>query len=222
MAPNPNHIGYFDPEGVATTGKTVVYTDVFAFTHMLLYLAETQQDDIRIAFPLCLRGTALFWYSTELTPLERRLLSSVPVSEICTSLISRFKPPQRFNQKDALTDTQIQQIVQVVQQICFQDSAPAPAPPTLAPPSLAPAPAPAPAPALTTSPSTPILTTSSSASAGKDEEQPSTSALTTSPSTPALIKSSLLLISSLLTTSSIRSSFAIYIKGQMARLNGIG
>ena len=125
MAPNPPtpptnppssrlyaaDIGYFDPEGVATTGKTVVYTDVFAFTHMLSYLAETQQDDIRIAFPLCLRGTALFWYSTELTPLERRLLSSVPVSEICTSLISRFKPPQRFNQKNALTDTQIQQIV---------------------------------------------------------------------------------------------------------------
>jgi hypothetical protein len=121
MAPNPPtpptnppssrlyaaDIGYFNPEGMAITGKTVVYTDVFAFTHMLSYLAETQQDDIRTAFPLCLRGTALFWYSTELTPLERRLLSSVPVSEICTSLISRFKPPQRFNQKDALTDTQI-------------------------------------------------------------------------------------------------------------------
>jgi hypothetical protein len=104
-------IGYFDPEGVAITGKTLVYTDVFVFTYMLLYLAEIQQDDIRIAFPLCLRSTALFWYSTELISLERRLLSSVPVSEICTSLISRFKPPQRFNQKDALTDTQIQQIV---------------------------------------------------------------------------------------------------------------
>jgi hypothetical protein len=115
MAPNPPtpptnppssrlyaaDIGYFDPEGVATTGKTVVYTDVFAFTHMLSYLAETQQDDIRIAFPLCLRGTALFWYSTELISLERHLLSSVPVSEICTTLISRFKPPQRFNQKGA-------------------------------------------------------------------------------------------------------------------------
>jgi hypothetical protein len=86
-------IGYFDPQGVDTTGKIVIYTDVFAFTDMLLHLAETQSqsDDIRAAFPLCLRGTALFWYSTELTPLERTLLSSATVSTLCTSLISRFK-----------------------------------------------------------------------------------------------------------------------------------
>ena len=84
-------IGYFDPQGMDITGKTVIYTDVFAFTDMLLHLAETQHDDIRTAFPLCLRGTALFWYSTELTPLERSLLSSAPVSTLCTSLISRFK-----------------------------------------------------------------------------------------------------------------------------------
>jgi hypothetical protein len=84
-------IGYFDPAGTDITGKTVIYTDVFAFTDMLLHLAETQHDDIRTAFPLCLRGTALFWYSTELTPLERSLLSSAPVSTLCTSLISRFK-----------------------------------------------------------------------------------------------------------------------------------
>jgi hypothetical protein len=56
MAPNPPtpltnppssrlyaaDIGYFNPEGMAITGKTVVYTDVFAFIYMLLYLAETQ------------------------------------------------------------------------------------------------------------------------------------------------------------------------------------
>jgi hypothetical protein len=84
-------IGYFDPQGVDTTGKIVIYTDVFAFTDMLLHLAETQHDDIRTAFPLCLRGTTLFWYSTELTPLERTLLSSATVSTLCTSLISRFK-----------------------------------------------------------------------------------------------------------------------------------
>jgi hypothetical protein len=86
-------IGYFDPQGVDTTGKTVTYTDVYTFTDMLLHLAETQSqaDDIRTAFPLCLRGTALFWYSTELTLLERSLLSAASVSTLCTSLISRFK-----------------------------------------------------------------------------------------------------------------------------------
>lgn len=85
-------IGFFDPENKDTsTSKTVVYTDVFAFTDMLLHLAEKHPDDVREAFPLCLRGTSLFWYSTELTTLERRLLSSAPVSELCNSLISRFK-----------------------------------------------------------------------------------------------------------------------------------
>jgi hypothetical protein len=84
-------ISYFDPENTNITGKIVIYTDVFAFTDILLYLAETQYNDIRTAFPFCLRGTALFWYLTELIPLERRLLLSALVSELYTSLISRFK-----------------------------------------------------------------------------------------------------------------------------------
>jgi len=217
----------------------VIYTDVFAFTHMLLYLAETQQDDVRTAFPLCLRGTALFWYSIELTPLERRLLSSVPISTICATLISRFKSPQRFN--EALTNTQIQQIVQVVQQICLRETPAPPTPSTSADkdeededededeedeeqPST---------PALTTSPSIPTLTKSSPPPTSALTTSPSIPTLTMSPSTPALIKSSLPLtlalvtssllpISSVLTTSSIRSSFADYIKGQIAHLEGIG
>ena len=214
----------------------MIYTDVFAFTHMLSYLAETQQDDVRIAFPLCLRGTALFWYSTELTPLERCLLSSVPVSAICAALISRFKPPQRFN--EALTDTQIQQIVQVVQQIVLRNTPASPTPSASADKdeededeededeeqSSTPT--------LTTSPSTPALTTSPSTPTLVKSSLPPTPALTTSPSTPtltkstlpltlALITSSLLPTSSLLTISSIRTS-TVYIKGQMAHLEGIG
>jgi hypothetical protein len=84
-------IGYFDPAGTDITGKTVIYIDIFAFTDILLHLAETQYDNIRTAFPLCLRSTALFWYLIELIFLERRLLLSALVSELCTSLISRFK-----------------------------------------------------------------------------------------------------------------------------------
>ena len=84
-------IGYFDPESTDITGKTMIYTDVFVFTDMLLHLAETQYNDIRMAFSLCLRSTALFWYLIELIALERYLLSSAPVSELCTSLILRFK-----------------------------------------------------------------------------------------------------------------------------------
>jgi len=229
-------IGYFDPQGVDTTGKIVIYTDVFAFTDILLHLAETQHDDIRMVFPLCLRGTALFWYSTELTPLERHLLSSIPVSAICAALISRFKTPPRF---DGFNDTQMQQITQALHQIVLRNTPTPPSPSTSADKDeededkgdedeededeeQA---------------SSPALVTSPSTSADKDEvdkEQPSTPALTTSPSTPALIKSyslpltlalftsSLLPISSLLTTSSIRSSFLAYIKGKIAHLDGVG
>jgi len=226
-------IGYFDPQGIDTTGKTVIFSDVYAFTDMLLHLAETQHDDIRTAFPLCLRGIALFWYSTELTPLERHLLSCVPVSKLCAALISRFKTPPRFN---GFNDTQMQQITQALHQIVLRNTPTPPSPSTSADKDeedededeededeeQA---------------SSPALVTSPSTSADKDEvdkEQPSTSALTTSPSTPTLIKSSslpltlalftssLLLTSSLLTTSSIRSSFLAYIKGKMAHLDGVG
>jgi hypothetical protein len=34
-------IGYFDPEDTDRTGKTMIYTDIFAFTDILLYLVET-------------------------------------------------------------------------------------------------------------------------------------------------------------------------------------
>jgi hypothetical protein len=232
-------IGYFDPQGVDTTGKTVIYTDVFAFTDMLLHLAETKHNDIRTAIPLYLRGTALFWYSTELTPLERYLLSSVPVSKFCAALISRFKTSPRF---DGFNDTQMQQITQALHQIVLRNT---PAPPTPSAsadkdeededeededeedeeqPST---------PTLTTSPSIPTLTKSSPPPTRALTTSPSIPTLTTNPSTPALIKSSLPLtlalvtssllpISSVLTTSSIRSSFADYIKGQIAHLEGIG
>jgi hypothetical protein len=224
-------IGYFDPDGTDITGETV--TDVFVFTDMLLHLAETQHDDIRTVFPLCLRGTALFWYSTELTPLERHLLSCVPVSAICAALISRFKTSLRFN---GFNDTQMQQITQALHQVVLRNIPAPPSPSTSADkdeedeeededeeqPST---------PALTTSPSTPALTTSPSTPI--KSSLPPTPALTTSPSTPTLIKSSLPLTialitssllptSSLLTTTSSILTSAIYIKGQMAHLEGIG
>jgi hypothetical protein len=34
-------ISYFNPAGINITEKTVIYIDVFAFTDILLYLAET-------------------------------------------------------------------------------------------------------------------------------------------------------------------------------------
>jgi hypothetical protein len=34
-------ISYFNPEGTDITEKTIIYTDVFAFIDILLYLVET-------------------------------------------------------------------------------------------------------------------------------------------------------------------------------------
>jgi hypothetical protein len=44
------------------TSKIIIYLDVFAFMDMLLHLIEnsSQANDVRMAFPLYLRGTALF------------------------------------------------------------------------------------------------------------------------------------------------------------------
>jgi hypothetical protein len=69
-----------------------VFTDVFVFTDRLLLLAETRSEkEVIKAFPTCLRGTALFWHSTELTTKERSTLAYAPVSWLCDILISRFK-----------------------------------------------------------------------------------------------------------------------------------
>ena len=99
-------VGYFDPEyqqeqgsngsngPVVNAGKHVFYKDVYFFTNRLKDLAvQRGEADTRAVVSSCLRGTALMWYSMELTDLERDLLrdNTTSLDRWCTTLIKRFK-----------------------------------------------------------------------------------------------------------------------------------
>ena len=94
-------VGYFDPEHqqeqgngpVVNTGKHVFYRDVYIFVDRLKDLAVTRPNpnDVKRVITACLRGSALMWYSAELTELERDLLRDLDLDRWYTTLINRFK-----------------------------------------------------------------------------------------------------------------------------------
>ena len=94
-------VGYFDPEyqseqgmqgSVVNAGKHVFYKDVYFFTDRLKDLAvQHGETDVKSVMTACLRGSALMWYSMELTELERTLLRDADLDKWYTTLIGRFK-----------------------------------------------------------------------------------------------------------------------------------
>jgi hypothetical protein len=90
-------IGYFNPDlqeddAAAASGKSIIYTDVYAFTDRLKHLASIHTEArIREAFSTCIRGSALHWHSTELTDFERQCITVADITEINKLLIQRFK-----------------------------------------------------------------------------------------------------------------------------------
>lgn len=95
-------VGYFDPEyqqeqgtsngPVVNAGKHVFYKDVSVFTDRLKDLAvQRGEADVKVAMTACFRGSALMWYSMELTELERTLLRDANLELWYTTLINRFK-----------------------------------------------------------------------------------------------------------------------------------
>ena len=98
-------VGYFDPEyqnekeqgstnngPVVNAGKYVYYKDIYVFVDRLKDLAKQQGDiKIRNVVSECLRGSALMWYSIELTELERDLLRDSDLDRWYTTMINRFK-----------------------------------------------------------------------------------------------------------------------------------
>ena len=92
------HVGYFDPEyqpehgqqgPVVNAGKYVYYRDVYVFVDRLKDLA--MQHDVKQVISSCFRGSALMWYSMELTDLERTGLRNSDPALWYTTLINRFK-----------------------------------------------------------------------------------------------------------------------------------
>ncbi len=91
-------IGYFDPtaegEGdIVSTGKHVVYKDVYEFTELIETCAQQWSDaEVRPLIAGCLRGDAIKWHSNELSSDKRTLLArAVSCDEWTQALIKRFK-----------------------------------------------------------------------------------------------------------------------------------
>ena len=86
-------VGYFDPEyqqdhgsssngPVVNVGKHVFYKDVYICTNRFKDLAvQRGEADTKTVVSSCLRGTALMWYSMELTDLERDLLRDANLNQ---------------------------------------------------------------------------------------------------------------------------------------------
>ena len=105
-APKPEEVGYFDPdykqeEGhttakslaynpVVSVGKHIYYTEVYAFVDRLKDL-EQQHHEVGVDVAASLRGSALAWYSMEISELERKGLRTNDMATWYDELIKRFK-----------------------------------------------------------------------------------------------------------------------------------
>ena len=99
---NAAELGYFDPhldksygEGeIVTVGKDVYYRSVILFVERIHDLAAVKGEAVvRTNVNTCFRGSALAWYTSELSNLERRGLRAEGsgVDEWCRALSARFK-----------------------------------------------------------------------------------------------------------------------------------
>ncbi|KAJ5689576.1 hypothetical protein N7462_003968 [Penicillium macrosclerotiorum] len=108
----PSDIGLFNPEirdngeGVATISNVTNYKDVYIFIDRMKDLIPTKSEEIvRSNIASCLRGSALGWYTSQLSELERAALRSNPVHSPVgwfSTLEAKFRPPRsellhRFN-----------------------------------------------------------------------------------------------------------------------------
>lgn len=94
-------IGFFDPHlpqsygsgPVVRDGKDLYYRNVHLFVERVRDLSKTKGDElIKTNLNTCLRGTALIWYTAELTELERAGLRRLELSEWIDALTKRFRP----------------------------------------------------------------------------------------------------------------------------------
>lgn len=78
-------VGYFTPEPtsdryVKTERGVTIYLNVYAFINQLKALVPLKTEAVvRSYIPLCLRGAASHWYTTELSDVEREDLNIQPL-----------------------------------------------------------------------------------------------------------------------------------------------
>ena len=102
---NPSDLGFFDPfydgksadtgQAMEHAGKDTYFRDIHAFLDRIKDMARVKgAEKVRQNLQLSLRGTALEWYTSELTDGEKRLVSyGDETQEWCTLLLGRFKAP---------------------------------------------------------------------------------------------------------------------------------
>ena len=98
---NPSDLGYFDPhldksfgEGeIVTVGKDTYFRNVILFTERIRDVATVKSATlVKTHLNTALRGTALMWYTTELSELEKLgLRAGDDVEQWCKTLTKRFK-----------------------------------------------------------------------------------------------------------------------------------
>ena len=83
---NSDNVGYFDPfyesklldtaPAIEHTGKSTFFRDIHVFIDRVKDVARAKGDELlRQNLQICLRGTALAWYTTELTENDKRLVA---------------------------------------------------------------------------------------------------------------------------------------------------
>ena len=101
---NPDDVGYFDPfyEGksadtasaIEHSGKSTFFRDIHVFVDRVKDVARAKGDVLlRQNLQICLRGTALAWFTTELTENDKRLVT-YNMDEWYRLLLARWKPPR--------------------------------------------------------------------------------------------------------------------------------
>ena len=101
---NPDDVGYFDPfydnksvdtaADIEHSGKATYFRDVHTFIERIKDVVRTKGSEVVSRnLQLCLRGSALTWYTRELTEDSKRLLGYNP-DEWYRLLHSRWKAPR--------------------------------------------------------------------------------------------------------------------------------
>lgn len=95
----PETVGYFNPSlkdphntGIIAVGKYTVFTNIFPFTDRLRQLAVSHgEDSVKTVWTNCLQETALAWYFTELTDMEKDALQKLSLDWVIYKLIKAFR-----------------------------------------------------------------------------------------------------------------------------------
>ena len=101
---NPDDVGFFDPfydsksadtgPAIEHAGKSTYFRDIHVFIDRVKDVARAKGEEIiRSNLQICLRGSALGWFTTELTENDKRLLT-YNIEEWYRVLLSRWKAPK--------------------------------------------------------------------------------------------------------------------------------